>query len=206
MKNSLMMFLVSILFLSSLSAQETTDTTYLLQIDSVTFADIHINYDSQGREIRRTYAYVDSSGLNDRLFDQTVNSDNQLFQSETIMINDLRNFNQLKQLFAQYSGQSYTLALTERKKEYFAGDWKIRIGTDLINVNSSPNNAVLIKDDNSQRMRILYNRNNLIRLTASGANTPFFANDVYLEERVINGKSIWVGRTEVDNVLIRLFK
>ena len=68
------------------NGQELQDTSYLVQIDSITFAEVSISFDDSGREINKNYNYLDSADLENKLFDNVVTEDNNLFDLEKKII------------------------------------------------------------------------------------------------------------------------
>ncbi|QDP50392.1 MAG: hypothetical protein Unbinned5350contig1001_7 [Prokaryotic dsDNA virus sp.] len=206
MKKIFIVALVLIAMFQIAFSQEVSDTTYLVQVDSITFAEVNINYDNEGRESYRSYTYFDSIGIENKLFDKVVNADNQLYQYEVSVGISQRLFNQLKQTFQGFSSQNYSQVLTEKKKGNFAGEWKIRYVDTIYIVESNPNNTILRNvDDGNQRMKIMYDRNNIIKIKKIGNSTPFFEGEVCFEMRIKNGKEIWFGRTD-QNALVKLYR
>lgn len=193
MKNVLILLFMMFSLVSF--SQETRDTSLLVQIDSVTFAELTISYDDLDRELSRNYIYLDSSNVNGELFDNAVNGDSRLARIEERYIGANRSFNNLKKIFKDFSGINYSNELNEKKKIGFVGDWELMVGDSVYYVTSNNANTSLInKDDTDQRMRIRFVRVGIVEMKAAGSNTPFFDEEVFMEERERNGVVFFVGR------------
>lgn len=198
-----LLFAIALFLMPAFNLNAQSDTTYVEQYDSTTYAKYEISYDSEGRETSRSITYFDSTGLSQELFDIAVNRDNSFFDIEKQYEAAQKAYNQAKSQYQDQSGEFYVNAIATAKKHQIAGSWRLNVGGVQYNTSSNRGNNRLLDDDSDKKMNVRFVRNHTIKLSVAGAEIPFFLGEAELTETEnANGQTVYRGKTDAGTWLI----
>jgi len=194
MKNVLILLFTLITMTGSFGQ---ADSTYLMRIDSTTYAEVTNTFDELGRPKLTTYNYIDSSRISDRLFRQTVNLDNRLLKHQDDAQKLNAELNTLSKLYKDHTGKSYANSINNVNKAIFTGEWVLLVGDSTYQVTSNVDNSAIVNTQNSaQKSRIKFVSNSFIEISTIEGEEPFFVDVAYLRYKEHPKKGVsFVGRT-----------
>ena len=198
MKNIVSFLVMSILFISSISAQ--SDTTYINQSSDTIYQQVFISFDEDGREISKQTTYYDSTEFFNFIFDLTFKADQKYFNTEMGAIEAAKNekkkrkaFNELKGFYEAFIGSSYVNDLDSIQKSQLNGEWCLVVGNVKYQVKLSNNGNKIIDTNSAKKMKINYIQNKKLKITVSNDDSFFDEEVILIKTKDNKGNRIYKG-------------
>lgn len=206
MKNSILFIFMFLGVLSfgqageQLAEATVIDTTYIQQVDSVTFGKVTVNLtiDKKGRVTNRVenIAYLDSVNLATEYFNQAHRADRGLVRYLKEAQHRIDQLQSLKNGYGTFSGETYSKTLTAKNSNVINGEWRATIGGVKYNLEQIGKNTVLVDTLTDARIKVTFRSVGVVRLSQAGAKEFLLDSEAdLLVGRNENGKVVMTGKT-----------